>query len=262
MIALLFVHEIVYISIMSPHGTSLTSASGGQSASEIADHLRHRLTNGELVGVAIREAEIAQSLGVSRTPVREAIRILIGEGLLLKERSKSARVFQPSLADLSDIYEIRTPLEALAARRAAKYADQNLVDELSLILDELAEASPGANYSARHEEFHLRLIDAGGSKRLASLVRTLRAQSEPYVRIALQVAPDFRATARVQHRQIVAALQANDGATAERLMKMHLQDSIARVPEILTLQGDPRPHHFAEKTDTAGDDDEPKDDHG
>ena len=153
---------------------------------------RRRLTNGELIGVAIREADIAQSLGVSRTRVaREAIRMLIGEGLLLKERGKSARVFQPSLADLSDIYEIRTPLEALAARRAAKSADPGLVDELSLILDDLSEALPGANYSARHEDFHLRLIDAGGSERLAALVRTLRAQSEPYVRIALQVAPDF-----------------------------------------------------------------------
>ena len=231
------------------------SVAGGQSASEIADLLRRRLTNGELIGVAIREADIAQSLGVSRTPVREAIRMLVGEGLLLKERAKSARVFQPSLADLSDIYEIRTPLEALAARRAAKHADQELVDELSRILDDLAEALPGANYSARHEDFHLRLIDAGGSKRLSQLVRTLRAQSEPYVRIALQVAPDFRATARVQHRQIVAALEANDGDRAETLMQMHLMDSIARVPEILALQGDPDPHPHDHGSLGGGEDD-------
>jgi DNA-binding GntR family transcriptional regulator len=227
---------------MSQHGEGSEAApSGGQSASEIADLLRRRLLNGELIGVAIREADIATSLGVSRTPVREAIRMLVGEGLLLKDRAKSARVFQPSLEDLSDIYEIRTPLEALAARRAAKNADQDLVDELTGILDDLAEAPPGARYSARHEDFHLRLIDAGGSRRLATLVRTLRAQSEPYVRIALQVAPDFRERAREQHRQIVAALQANDGATAERLMQRHLQDSISRVPEILALQGDPAP---------------------
>src|ERR1700720_836182 len=101
---------------MEPSRPIEPSPAGGQSAPEIADLLRRRLTNGELIGVAIREADIAQSLGVSRTPVREAIRMLIGEGLLLKERGKSARVFQPSLADLSDIYEIRTPLEALAAR--------------------------------------------------------------------------------------------------------------------------------------------------
>ena len=181
--------------------------------------------------------------------------MLVGEGLLLKERAKSARVFQPSLADLSDIYEIRTPLEALAARRAAKHADQELVDELSRILDDLAEALPGANYSARHEDFHLRLIDAGGSKRLSQLVRTLRAQSEPYVRIALQVAPDFRATARVQHRQIVAALEANDGDRAETLMQMHLMDSIARVPEILALQGDPDPHPHDHGSLGGGEDD-------
>jgi DNA-binding GntR family transcriptional regulator len=257
MIGLPLVHKIVYVVAMPQHASPI-SPNGGRTASEIADLLRRRLTNGELIGVAIREADIAQSLGVSRTPVREAIRMLIGEGLLLKERGKSARVFQPSLADLSDIYEIRTPLEALAARRAAKSADPGLVDELSLILDDLSEALPGANYSARHEDFHLRLIDAGGSERLAALVRTLRAQSEPYVRIALQVAPDFRATARLQHRQIVAALKANDGETAERLMQAHLRDSIARVPEILALQGEPGPDPFRDQAGPIGHDDEPK----
>jgi len=213
-------------------------AVGGQSAAEIADLLRRQLVSGALIGVAIREADIAASLGVSRTPVREAIRMLVGEGLLLKDRAKSARVFQPSLEDLSDIYEIRTPLEAIAARRAAKHASQELVDELNGILDDLAQAPPGARYSARHEDFHLRLIDAGGSRRLSTLIRTLRAQSEPYVRIALQVAPDFRDEARLQHRQIVAALQQNDGVAAELLMQTHLRDSISRVPEILALHGD------------------------
>ena len=205
------------------------------AVAEIADILRARALSGAFVSDFVREEEVAVALGVSRTPVREAIRLLVGEGLLLKEHSRSARVFRPSLEDLHEIYEIRTPLEGLAARKAAALGGPCLADELVGLLDELARAEPGVAYSACHEAFHLRLIDASGSRRLATMIRGLRVQSEPYVRLALQAAADFREEASAQHREIVAAVRRNESALADELVSNHLRDSMARVPRILAL---------------------------
>ena len=208
------------------------------TAARVADMLRRQLLYGEFAGDSIREEEVAAALGVSRTPVREAIQILVGEGLLLKEHSRSARVFRPSLADLQDIYDIRGPLEAMAARRAAEHGGPALADELAAMLDHLAEAEPGLTYSSRHESFHLRLVEANGSERLTSLVRTLRAQSEPYVRLALQAADDFRKSASEHHRAIVQAIRDRDGERAYSLVAAHLRDSVSRVPRILSLSAE------------------------
>jgi DNA-binding GntR family transcriptional regulator len=211
------------------------------AAARVADMLRRQLLYGEFAGDSVREEEVAAALGVSRTPVREAIQILVGEGLLLKEHSRSARVFRPSLADLEDIYDIRGPLEAMAARRAAEHGGPALADELAAMLDHLAKADPGLTYSSRHEAFHLRLTEANGSDRLTSLIRTLRAQSEPYVRLALQAADDFRKSASQQHRAIVQAIRDRDGERANALVAAHLRDSVSRVPRILSLAADGRP---------------------
>jgi DNA-binding GntR family transcriptional regulator len=215
------------------------------TAAGVADTLRRQLLYGEFAGDSVLEEEVAAELGVSRTPVREAIRMLVGEGLLLKEHSRSARVFRPSLADLKDIYDIRGPLEAMAARRAAGHGGPALADELAAMLDHLAEAEPGLSYSSRHEAFHLRLTEANGSDRLTSLIRTLRAQSEPYVRLALQAADDFRQTASEQHWAIVEAVRARDGEQADALVEAHLRNSVSRVPRILSLSADERQDRLA-----------------
>ena len=207
--------------------------------------LRRQLLYGEFAADSVREEEVAAALGVSRTPVREAIQILVGEGLLLKEHSRSARIFRPSLADLQDIYDIRGPLEAMAARRAAEHGGPALADELAAMLDHLSDAEPGLTYSSRHEAFHLRLTEANGSDRLTSLIRTLRAQSEPYVRLALQAADDFRQSASEQHWAIVQAIRARDGERANSVVEAHLRNSVSRVPRILSLSADDRQDRLA-----------------
>ena len=193
------------------------------------------MVSGHFDGDLVREEAVAHELGLSRTPVREAIQILIGEGLLLKDHSRSARVFRPSLEDLRDIYTIRTPLEGLAARHATQSGPSALAGELSDLLADLGRAEPGLAYSLCHEAFHVHLIEASGSDRLASIIRTLRAQSEPYVRLALQASPDFLESATRQHRHIVEVVGARDADLAERLVSEHLKESIERIPRILSL---------------------------
>jgi DNA-binding GntR family transcriptional regulator len=192
--------------------------------------------SGSYGGDLLREEEVAADLGLSRTPVREAIQVLVSEGLLLKEHSRSARVFRPSLDDLAEIYAIRTPLEGLAARSAAELGGPALAKELAQLLAELANAEPGLSYSLHHEAFHVRLVEARSSPRLASIIRTLRAQSEPYVRFALQASADFLEHAKRDHRQIVKAIRARDGDLAEKLVSEHLRGSMERIPRIMSLE--------------------------
>jgi DNA-binding GntR family transcriptional regulator len=203
--------------------------------SSVVDIIRQKIVSGDFGGDLVREEALAADLGLGRTPVREAIQILIGQGLLLKEHSKSARVFRPSLADLQDIYTIRMQLEGLAARGAAESGPRELPDELDDLLRDLAKAEPGLAYSLCHEAFHVHLIQAGNSARLASIIRNLRAQSEPYVRLALQASPDFVENATRQHRHIVQAVQARDADLAEKLVSDHLRESMERIPRILSL---------------------------
>lgn len=204
--------------------------------SSVVEIIRQKIVSGDFDGDVVREEALAADLGLSRTPVREAIQTLIGQGLLLKEHSKSARVFRPSLADLEDIYTIRMPLEGLAARGAAESGPPELADELDDLLSDLAKSEPGLAYSLCHEAFHVHLIETGKSARLASIIRTLRAQSEPYVRFALQASPDFVENATRQHRHIVEAVRARDADLVEKLVSDHLRESMERIPRILSLR--------------------------
>jgi DNA-binding GntR family transcriptional regulator len=208
---------------------------GGSAVSIVREAIRERVSSGDHMSEVLGEEQLASWLGVSRTPVREALGQLVAEGLLVREPARGVRVFRPSLEDLTEIYEIRAPLEALAAGMAARRADDQFIQEVAQLFADLSEASPGLQYSARHEAFHVRISQGSGRRRLETLIRTLRAQSEPYIRLALQVDEVFRRNAQAQHGLILEAIRDRDGPRAQRLVSRHLSDTMTRVPQILSL---------------------------
>lgn len=200
--------------------------------------LREEILTGRLQGgEPVREQDVAERLGVSRTPVREAVGRLVAEGLLVKDGNRTAHVFRPSLEELLEIYEIRTPLESLAARLAGESPGEEFRTELRAAGAALSGARPGLDWSARHEEFHLCLVRGSGRPRLESLVRTLRVQSEPYVRFAVNVDDELLHRAQQDHAEIVRLVEAGDARGLERLVKRHLKVTAKRVAALLT---DPR----------------------
>src|SRR4051794_23016002 len=109
----------------------------------VADQLRQMIKSGELPpGTHLRQAEFAERFGVSTTPVREAFVTLAREGLLRQDAHRGVVVFDASVEELAEVYEIRAVLEPLAAQIATKQLSDEDLDELARIIDEMRHAEP------------------------------------------------------------------------------------------------------------------------
>lgn len=199
----------------------------------VVDDVREQILTGRLrPGDAVGEEEIARRLQLSRTPVREAIGRLVIEGLLRKDDNRTARVFEPSLDELLEIYEIRRPLEILASGLAADTADQTVVAILREHLAEHTDELTDDQWTL-HESFHLTLFRASGRTQLVEIIAGLRLRSEPYVRFAAQMNPEYRQRSHREHGAMVDALAAGDRAAMEAVVGEHLDSTVAQVTGLL-----------------------------
>lgn len=216
-------------------GSHGTIADATTAVDLVVHAIRDQIALGELRGgEVVGEEELANRLGVSRTPVREAIGRLVAEGMLVKDGSRSsAQVFQPSMQELLEIYEIRLPLEILAARIAAEQASEEFIRSIEARFAEFRYERLSREWMLKHEQFHLGIFAGSERPRLLSVLRGLRAQSEPYVRFAIQVDPKFRERSQSHHAAMVAALAERDGKQMERLVRRHLAATTQRVSQLL-----------------------------
>ena len=191
-------------------------------------HLRDELFSGRLQpGQWLREQEVAEELRVSRTPVREAMRRLALEGLLLISANRGARVRPITLEDTVAVYEVRERLEGMAAALAARHADRCGVEALLARLQAMA-ALARDDYFAHVQadnDLHLYLAKLSGNPVLAEFVQRLNERVTP----AKVVTRDLNATpeVRAQHRAIVEAVASGDPAAAESAMRDHVRGNLA-----------------------------------
>jgi DNA-binding GntR family transcriptional regulator len=212
------------------------------SAADVAaEAIRTSVMNGDARGGApVREEEWADRLSLSRTPVREAINKLVTEGLLTRN-GRTAYVFQPSLEDLLDIYDMRLALETLAARRAAERSTPELVKGLTERFDAIKGLTPDGDWFHDHEEFHMFLFAGGGSERLCAMIAALRAQSEPYLRFAIAADRPFRVQSKTQHRAMVAAVRRRDPDAIAAVVNEHLMRTRREVVNLMEAGWNARP---------------------
>jgi DNA-binding GntR family transcriptional regulator len=209
-----------------------------ESAREFStSQLRRAIRTGELEGgEVLREEEWSARLGVSRTPLREAIAELCMEGLLRKD-GRSVYVYRPSLSELFEIYDIREQLEVLAAQRAVVNAEADVFGKLHSLVEEITVIEVSDEWSAKHEAFHMCIIEASEMPRLVNLVASLRSQSEPYVRMATSFDPDFRARAAQQHQEIYELFASGDRAGIGRMIRKHLRATRHQVEKMVSMSG-------------------------
>jgi DNA-binding GntR family transcriptional regulator len=196
------------------------------AASDRAVHqLRERILGGEYSpGERLGEVELAEKLGVSRTPVREALRRLAAEGLVDITTNKGARVIEYPRQELDHIFQIRAHVEGLAARVAAETAsaaDIDRLDEIALVLKDHSEAGRLGEVHRLNADYHSTLNSLAGSSVVTAsvgqlvhasvLLRTLHSFDEP-----------ARKRSANHHLEIVAALRARDPDWAEAVMHAHL----------------------------------------
>ncbi len=174
-----------------------------------------------LPGERLREIELSERFGVSRTPVREAIRQLEADGLVTHIPRQGATVRSLDYAEVMELYEMRAVLEGTAARLAARAASDVELDELEVLNDRLAEAGTGPEAARINRIFHATLLDAAKNRFLAKSMLSL--QKALLILGPSQLLDSDRAeTAVVEHRRIMAALTSRDGAAAETEMRAHI----------------------------------------
>lgn len=187
--------------------------------------LRDRILSGELPGGSrLGEVELARELGMSRTPVRQALLRLAAEGLVDIASNRGARVIARSDSELEYVFEMRARLEGLAARRAAVRATDEQIELLDKIAHELAEHSRADRMDAvtrLNSQFHGTLIEIADSSTLASGVAGL-LHASVLARTQGSFDADAKERSNNHHLEIVAALRAHDPDWAESVMRSHL----------------------------------------
>jgi DNA-binding GntR family transcriptional regulator len=207
---------------------------GGGSVVKVVSALTELILTGQLpAGAPVREAELAERLEVSRTPVREGIAQLVARGLLTKENGRSARVHQPSLEDLVEIYELRSLTESHLAARAAEKVDAATLARLA-DLEEKLRTTSGDEWFEHHADFHGTILEAAGRPRFIALANNLKDQSEPYVRLVTKLDESLRGRSSDEHAQLLAAMRAHDPQSARAITAAHLESTVQSVDRIYT----------------------------
>ena len=193
--------------------------------------IRERIADSTLPrGVRLHQEDLAAELGVSRTPVREALRRLAAEGLVEMRTNRGARVADLDPGDIRRPYEARLIVEPGAARLAAKRSKGVTQDAMRAAVAAQRKAIPdvAATFDA-NRDFHLALVQASGNPFLVQIVEQLwlRAIGAPIYEHQAETPARMRADAK-EHEQILLAIEAGDARAAETLTRRHVADAMKR----------------------------------
>ncbi len=196
----------------------------GQRVDGVVDRIRTWILAHELPpGTRLNQSLLATRLGVSRIPVRDALRLLAGEGLVELPTRGAPTVAGLSVTDLQELYELREVVEPLACRIAVPNVGRAQLLTMSECLDTMDRIENSDRWLSAHARFHYQLYGQSGRPRMVLLVENLRQQAERYLRLHLEQ-PQSRHL-RVEHRDILAAADAGDAARVEERTRNHLQTS-------------------------------------
>ena len=202
----------------------------------VAEKLREDILQGVIPpGFRLRQVEVAARFGVSTTPVREAFATLAQEGLVLKDANRGVIVFQPSPAELREIYEIRRALEPLAVELAAPRMAPIDFQELYDIINEMRGVTDPAVRDYLNRKFHSTIYQHAQSNRLSTIIDQLRDTATAYLRFLSAHSPiaTYRAEADAEHEKVVNLLRAGDAKGAAEAMREHLSGSQQKIEEVI-----------------------------
>ncbi|MFY0618506.1 GntR family transcriptional regulator [Shimia sp.] len=172
-------------------------------------------------GDRLRETDLAARFGVSRTPVREAIRQLETDGLVTHLPRIGATVRKLDYSEVMELYEMRVVLECTAARMAARVASDVEIAELAAISDDLAKVGKGIEASHLNRQFHRALLEAAKNRFLLKSMLGLHKAMLILGRTTLADSERFE-SAIAEHKAVINALMARDGDAAEAAMRAHI----------------------------------------
>src|SRR3546814_10726802 len=200
---------------------------GSQQTYEV---LKKRIIAGHYTaGTQLKDNLIAEDIGVSRTPVRAALKKLIEDGLAVAEEGRGVFIASWTRWDIEDMFRLRIRLEPFAARLASERADADAIQKLKQCNDQMAKAieatrkdnSAITEVQTANSAFHHLLLDAAGSQRLKSILETMIDMPIITRSFFLYDVEDLQRSLQ-HHKDLVMALELRNGDLAEQIMSVHL----------------------------------------
>lgn len=192
----------------------------------VTDRVRRAILSGELPpGTRMLQAELAERMAISITPIRAALRQLAAEGLIHIEPRRAVSVHMPSAEELREVYEIRVLLEPVSVKQAAKKITEEELARAEELLDAMDGAETTGEWDVLNRDFHALLVAASGSPRLATIMLNLLSLATIGIRSAGVLSEARMREANEEHRRILAACRARDPEAARAMTMKHLQSS-------------------------------------
>ncbi|MFY8102714.1 MAG: GntR family transcriptional regulator [Ramlibacter sp.] len=194
---------------------------------EVAELLRQRIFRRELEpGSWIDETRLAEEYGISRTPLREALKVLATEGLVTMKMRRGAYVTEVSEQDMAEVYHLLALLESDAVGVVAQSASDTQLRELQALHAELESAVADRDkFFGVNERFHLRLLEIAGNRWRNQMVADLRKVMKLNRQQSLLKSGRIEESLQ-EHARVMDALLARDAAAASRMMQAHFQNGL------------------------------------
>lgn len=197
--------------------------------------LRDEISRGEYApGTRLQEADLTEHLNVSRSPVREALRQLVADGLLIEIPNKGVYVKEFSLRDIEEIYDLRVLLESYAIFHSAGRITSARLRRLLDILADMEEAYEKEDieaYTASDEKLHMRIVQLADNSLVNDTYERVRSMNQQFRVLSLADKQRFRESLE-EHREMIGALATGDMNRADEINRRHLSyalDSIRRL---------------------------------
>ncbi len=208
----------------------------------IAETLRQRILLGEFApGANIPERETSADLGVSRTPLREALRILANEGLVSVRPARSPIVADPSAEELSQLFSVMRVLEALAGEQACLNASDREIEEIRQVHDQLAQVDIHRDpiaFFRTDMAFHKAIVEASGNAALQKTHREYTGRLWRARYLTSRIKTD-RERILHEHGEVMAGIEARDTRWTSEVLDSHLRSANRKIVQILAGQGEP-----------------------
>lgn len=194
---------------------------------DVAERLRAQIFERQLEpGSWIDEQKLAVAWGISRTPLREALKVLAAEGLVTMRPRRGAYVAEMSRDDVAQIYHLLALLESDAAGEVASQASQGQLSRLQALHERLEKLVRQRDaFFAANEQFHMALLEAAGNRWRTQIVTDLRKIMKLNRHHSL-FKQGRLADSLAEHRALMAAIAARDGARSSRLMREHFANGL------------------------------------
>lgn len=185
--------------------------------------LRAAIIRGDLPGDSkLVQTDIASQLGVSTTPVREAMRDLASEGLITMDSHRIGTVRKPDWDEMVEIVEVRRSLEEVATRRAMAHITEEEMERARALADDLSEEQDLGSWVEDNIKFHMIFHEATRTMRLASILSALEEAGGVFVAQAQRLHPEIRRRAIVEHYSLIEAYEKSDVESAVAIQHGHI----------------------------------------